>query len=324
MTLRALVLCGLATSLMAQIRGPMLGFVWDARLESIRPVLGIAGSSVLGASIALDFPVKRAVISPNQDFALAAGGDERRIRLVDLRPAAPVARAVDGLPDNADRIHLSPRGNAAAVVYTEAKKVIVLTGLPDQTTVQREIDLSVEEIPPVLALSDGGGLLLAGYPETKTVLVIDDNGNRTKYAEDLLVRAASFLEGRPDAILALEQGVRLVRDLNGSRTEQMIYEAGPVVAVASLSEGRRALLVDDPAAKIVEVDLNGGASRSVDCPCIPTVVSRMTTGIFRLNEVSRSPLWLLEVQESGIRTLFVPPDPSDAETPARSGYTSQE
>jgi hypothetical protein len=32
-----------------------------------------------------------------------------------------------------------------------------------------------------------------------------------------------------------------------------------------------------------------------------------------LNEVSRGPLWLVEISDSGLRTVFVPPDPSDPE-----------
>ena len=53
-------LLGLPLCAQDPIRGPMLGWVWDARQESIRPILGIAGSSLMGKAADLGVTVKYA------------------------------------------------------------------------------------------------------------------------------------------------------------------------------------------------------------------------------------------------------------------------
>lgn len=65
------------------------------------------------------------------------------------------------------------------------------------------------------------------------------------------------------------------------------------------------------AENILKLDLESGEKLTVQCPCAPTNLTRMPGGvIFRLNEVSNGPLWLVEVEDSGLRAVFVPPDAS--------------
>ena len=93
-TLLPVVLSGiLVLPLCAQdpIRGPMLGWVWDAKKETIRGILGIAGSSVLGQGLDLGAPVKFAAIAGKRETAIVLLGDAKEAAIVDLKAAAPVA-----------------------------------------------------------------------------------------------------------------------------------------------------------------------------------------------------------------------------------------
>lgn len=293
------------------IRGPMLGYVWDSRQESIRPVLGIAGSSTLGKAVTLEFAVKRSAISPGQDFALALGGAERTPYWVDLRAVDAVAKRIENTPEKADRIVLSTRGTAAAILYLEPVKLVIIGGLPLTPEVRREIDLSVEGPPAALAVSDDGAVALAAYPEAKALIRIDENSNVSRFPEEIVTKGLAFLENSQEAVLASDRGVALY---GADQTLRLIHDSPTAAAVSSSAEGKRVLIAESGNASVVEVSLDGGEKRAVDCPCAPSSVSRISPGIFRLNEVSQSPLWLVEVQESGLRTLFVPPDPSsDAE-----------
>lgn len=311
------VLCGLLVlPLGAQdpIRGPMLGWVWDARQESIRPILGIAGSSVLGKGVDLGMPVKFAAISGNQEYAFALGGDTREAIAVDLRPVAATFSRIDGVAVGAERAALSPRGTSAVLWYSEAKKLAVLGNLPRNGVMLREVDLSVEGAPGAIAVNDDGSLILAAYPETKAVVVFDQDGNRWKLPKESAVTALVFLDNSRDALIAAEDGVFLTREVSASATMQSISSIASAGALAPLDQ-RKVLVVDNSIQSVVELTLDSGDSRSIQCPCAPTGLIRMSgSGIFRLNEVSRGPLWLVEITDSGLRTVFVPPDPSDPET----------
>jgi hypothetical protein len=309
MGIRGLAGMLLAWSLAAQspIRGPMLGFVWDARQEALRPVLGIAGSSTLGKAVDLAFPVKRAAISPNQDFALVLGGEEHVPYAVDLRTADVVAARLEGTAEKAERLVLSTQATAAGILYTEPKKLVILGGLPLKPEVRREIDLSVDGIPDRLAVSDDGAAVIAAYSDSKALVRIDGSGNVSRFPEEISVRGLAFLENRGDAVVASNRGVGL---FSADQTFTILHDSISSDAVSSSAEGKRVLIAESGSATVVEVSIETGEKRSVDCPCEPSSVTRISPGIFRLNEVSRSPLWLVEVLESGLRTLFVPPDPS--------------
>jgi hypothetical protein len=290
------------------IRGPMLGWVWDAQKETIRPVLGIAGSSVLGKSLELEFAIKYAAISHSREYALALAGDSRDLLFVDLKPISPVSNLIDGVPRGADRLVLSPRGLSALAIYAENRKILVITGLDSQPAALREIDVSVEGAPEAAAISDDGSLLLAAYPESHTLLFVGPEGNRWKAPVEDAVKAAAFLAGTRDAVVASEGGVFLLPNVTSGSESRRLWE-GKASAV-SWSTPSRFLLAEAGTQSIVEMDLEGQITRTAQCPCLPSALHPMAAGgVFRLNEVSRDPLWLVEISDSGMRTIFVPPDP---------------
>ena len=56
--------------------------------------------------------------------------------------ASPVAALLD-VPPGASRIVLSPAGDAAALFYRDARRIVVLTGLPDSPSVAWRLDLPI-------------------------------------------------------------------------------------------------------------------------------------------------------------------------------------
>lgn len=303
---------GIPSCVLGQIRGPMLGWVWDSRLESIRPILGIAGSSVLGKSVPLGFAVKQANINGSQEHAIAITGDARAATIVDLRPLEPTFRGVDGIPDGAARLAVSTRGTSAVFVYEDPKTLRVAGGLPGEPALLREIDLTNEGLPSALAVSDDGAIVLASYPDQRMVLMIDQDGNRLKLAQEMAATSMYFRENSRDVFFAADDGAYLVTDVSGNAETRKIWEVA--TSAATVRQGPVVLLVEKPNQQVVELNLENGESRTTQCPCAPTGLVRMTgSSIFRLNEVSADPLWLLEIQDSGLRTVFVPPDVSETE-----------
>ena len=292
------------------IRGPMLGWVWDGHQESIRPILGIVGSSVLGKPLALDFPVKAAAIASRQEFALVLARDERQPVLLDLRGIDPVVRNLEA-PAGAKRLVLSPRATAAALFFEDPHRIVVLANLDKEPTVARELDLSVEGAPAGIAVTDDASVVVAAYPDANEARVFDAGGNRWKAPKEAKITDVAFLENSRDLLLAAEDGVFVIRDLADNATVQQLSTIAASGAVASI-DGQNMLLIDKENQSVVALNLESGDSRSVQCPCDPKKLVRMSRGaLFRLNEYDRSALWLVEINDGGLRTLFVPPDPSD-------------
>ncbi|MBI4907753.1 MAG: hypothetical protein HY820_29285 [Acidobacteria bacterium] len=296
------------------IRGPMLGWVWDARQQSIRPILGITGSSVLGKSADLGFVVKAAAISGGKEFAFVLGGDEKAPYFVDLRDVTPAVKLLEEIPSGAKSLTLSPKGGSGALWFEETNKLLLLTGLGTESIVRQELDLTNEGAPAAIAVSDDGTLVLVSYPDVPALIAIDRDGNRTRLPQETAVRAMTFLEDSHDAVYSTTEGVLLAKEIPAV-TEVSNVAEGDSYGPVALLDARRVLMINTTTAAVTEVNVETAETRSAECPCTPTGLNRMINGgIFRLNEVSGDPLWLVEVSDSGLRTVFVPPDPAEPQT----------
>jgi hypothetical protein len=76
-------------------------------------------------------------------------------------------------------------------------------------------------------------------------------------------------------------------------------------SVAFSGDGRSLFLASTKARSVTAFDLQSGAQNTIACNCAPSNLIRMGN-VFRLNELSREPLWLLDPAASAPRILFVP------------------
>ncbi|MBL8220982.1 MAG: hypothetical protein JNL62_17245, partial [Bryobacterales bacterium] len=186
------------------IRGPMLGWVWDARKESIRGILGIAGSSVLGAGLDLGAPVKFAAISGKRETAFVLLGEEKEAAVVDLKALAPVAQRIADVAPGAERVVLSPTGTAAVLVYKEPPRMVVVAGLSAVAEKKADLELANEGLPAALVVNDAGDTVLGTFGETARITLFDASGNRFQLSKEAPVKVIAFLEESRDALLAAE------------------------------------------------------------------------------------------------------------------------
>src|SRR5579885_2257027 len=132
----------------ALIAGPGFGFVYDEAARGLKPLLGNPAA---------------AVISPRQDYALAVTASDRGVVLVRLDGNSPQTSSLSLLPASPDRLTLSPGGGAAALYYAAARNIQVITGLPDAPVFSSVDAAALPGAPDVLAVSDDGQALLAGF-----------------------------------------------------------------------------------------------------------------------------------------------------------------
>src|ERR1039457_4668393 len=165
-----LALCALAISGWAQpsagVAGPVTGFIFDAQVGAVRPMLGIPGAAYLGNVV--EAGMNAASVAPDGSAALAVQQLGRLGLYTGLRSATPpVALHVPGAIAGVDHFAWAPINNAssafsAAVVYSSRTgQAQILTSLAQSPVAAAPIDLS--GLPgQVTALAFDGQRLIVG------------------------------------------------------------------------------------------------------------------------------------------------------------------
>jgi hypothetical protein len=307
---------GTAASQTHAIHGPRLGLVFDEAAGALRPIVGIAGSSTMGDPLPLGVTFRRAVVSPTQDYALALVGNDAEVRLIragqSMMPLKPLPEAVRA----PDRMVISPSGNAAAFYYSNGRTaggIIVISGFPAAPRISARMSLSHVFAPTALAVADDGTVVLAGAGPR--VIAITESAEIPVMSTLGSVSSLAFITGH-DALIAddAKDEVYLVRGAAGAGTVSLLAGPGQQIAgpvsVAASGDGRTAFVANAKSGAVVILDLAGNApQKSISCRCRITGLDRLADGsLFRLNEVSERPIWLLDASPTRApRMMFVPP-----------------
>jgi DNA-binding beta-propeller fold protein YncE len=301
----------------ANIAGPVSGYVFDRTAHSLRPVLGIAGASMLGDGVNFGFPVASVYVSPGQDTAIVAGTD-RSLHLFKLSAGTVTEVTLNGLSGVPEGVVFSPSGSTAAL-FTGGR-VQVITGLPNGAALGGTVDargsqdasaLSVRPHPhrqmatEMFAVSDDGALLLVA--SEGSVRAMQTTGGSQILTESASGALVAFAPGGHDAVVASPTGAGLVvfRDAGGAAQQQVIAAAADIAAadgIAFSADGAK-LYVARSSGGVAVFDLAAKSRTDVTCDCVPFGLTPMGT-LFRLNEIGTGPLWLLD--PTAARIVFVP------------------
>jgi hypothetical protein len=300
------------TNAPTSINGPVLGYVYDSEQAAILPVLGEVGSSLLGKPISLPFPLSRATIAPVKDYALVSTSGHNGLQLLVLNQRQAFLRDIPGLLAEVDQAIFSMRGDAALVFSSVGQAAQVVTGLPENPTV-------IATFPGIggqaRALSDDASAMLITVNEGQAislyVLTLDGDSRWLRNLDGL--GPISFLSNSHDAVIgdAVGHSVFLIQDVTGNAAIRMLATqaegiAQPI-AVAASPDNRRIFIADAESKKITAIDLASGLSNIVACEQIPSALHSMSGGgVFRLVDVSGSPLWLLDARDESFSLSFVP------------------
>lgn len=303
---QAAILFLAASALLAQspVDGPVTGWVWDSSHGAIRPILGLPGASVLGNGVDGGVIFSKAVTN-QRNYVIGIGGEGAQAYLLRLRGESQ-AELLPSVAAGVSRVVLSPSGDSAVLVYEETRKLVVLSGLPDAITEPREIQWN--EIPSALAISDHASYLAAA--SENGVVIIDRDGNRWNPGQERAAASLAFLDGSSDLLVADEAGVWLVR--NVQNPERTLLFDQPARAVASTRDRGQVVAITTDA-KLRVIDMATHASRELQAPVEPAKLARLSGAVFGINESGSEPLWLLDLQGTEPRTVFVPADPKSTD-----------
>jgi hypothetical protein len=312
------LIAGSAQAQWATVNGPTLGFTSDNAGTAIRPIIGIPGASLLAERLPLETNIHGAGISPRQDYAIAVRTEDGQVIVIDLQAGG--ISTVAGTHSGADLTGISPTGSVAAVYDHESRTVQVIRHLPAAPEVIHQFDAShIPGLGTSLAVSDDGTIALMRFVEEESAAlwVMDSSGASWPLSTDR-PSAAAFLPNSSDAIIAEDatQSAFLAVDLRGAATRMPLIAAEEGItafaSVAASEDGRRVFLADVNSGNIAIVDMETRRHELLSCQCAITGFHRLKgTSVFRLNEVSRQPVMVLDASGTEPRIVVIPPSATD-------------
>ncbi|HYM13565.1 MAG TPA: hypothetical protein VEU62_22685 [Bryobacterales bacterium] len=310
------------SGIQAALSGPVLGYVLDGNLQAIRPVNGIVGSALMGAPLALPFPVSAAAFSSRGDFALAVSAQDHAAYLIlSLGTAAPSAAAIPGALSGADRLALNADNTAAALYSPAGGQAQIIKGLPDNPSIGALVDLSaVSGKLTALALDRGASNLLvtaAGSAQGALYLwsaAADPGAPLRTLGTFGSPSALALLHGDQDAVVADAGSNQLLLIRNFAGSADVFALAGPndgisnPVGLQAAADGARLFIAD---AGTPSLDVWNFAAQAMETgiplDAVPSKLTRVQgQSTFLLNEVGSDPLLLLDAAAGSPAVYFVP------------------
>jgi hypothetical protein len=321
MILAGMVISGAPASAQSgAIDGPTLGYVYDGRSSGLKPLVGIPGAAVLGTQLDAGTQIRKAYVSPRQNYAVALTDSDTL--LVAFRSATDAPDVVPlGFPATAAAIAaLSSDGSSAAFYSADEALIRIVTGLPGAPAVARSVPTAaVSGTIRLLAIGNDGSQLVAvvdADAAPDSAIALDADGNPRTLANSTHISAVQFSAN--DLLVAddMDDTVSMVQDAPGSALWRPLAAAadgiaGPTGLDVSL-DGRLVIVANGRAGNIFVFDPNGPQRGAYACPCTPAGLGRLNgNSVFLLNSISDGgPLWIFDGDSVAPRVMFIPADQS--------------
>ena len=310
--LRALIFFALTVAACAQVQGPIMGYLPED--GALRPISGIPAAGSVGDPLATDRPFTRIQLSPDQTRALAIAADTGALLLFTLGAGSSVP--VQGAAAAPDRIVFSPSGTAAALWFSAASRIQVVSGLSATPSV-RDLDASFLGADPAgFAVSDDGQWVAGAW--SSSVYAFGPDGPVTVLPVQGPAEALCFFHGRADVAVITATQVVIITDIAGAAVPNVIWTKpndpppadpaiAPPVEVAvgfAVSFDNSHLSIAGNLGALATFDLITGTSVGGDCACSPTGLFGMGGSMFRLTDLKDGAVKVFDASTNEV--WFVP------------------
>ena len=285
------------------LSGPVLGHVFDEKAQAVRLLEGVPGASRPGRLLDAGAALKAAYISSARSYALGLTAEDQTPVLL-VFDKGPAQRFEDWKAGATGAV-LSPTGSAAVLLYAEARRALVVSGLPDAPKLEREIELAGDLA--ALAVSDDAGRVLAAERDGRVTAF--DAGDPVPLGGLEKITGLAFLSRSREAVAVSETlgEVYYLREDGHLILASAQEELGAPLAVVGSADRKRAY-VALASGSIATFDLAGGPPSLTSCYCKPAALDPLaSSGVFRLTAFSDMPMLLFDASGEEAKILFVPP-----------------
>jgi len=308
--------CGATAQIRFSVSAPVFSYVFDAKENVLKTILGFPGNSIVADPVELGFPISQGVVLSDHRHVIASSPSFPELLLVHLEGDSVSVSTIAETLSAPDRIELSSGGNSAAIYYGASESIVILSGLPHSATVSRKIELSgFVGSPKAIAINDAGTSLLLAYSEGEHELVYawSESGD-ARFVLSVLKTGALTFFGNENAIVADNEAneVYEIRDVQGQAAKMLLADARdgiskPVgVAVSDLGQIH---IANASSSTVMTLETESRTIRVTECACIITGIHRMADSTFRLTDGPGEPIFVFETSPGADRIVFIPAGP---------------
>jgi hypothetical protein len=303
--------------------GPILGYVWDAPSQSLRPIQGLPGASIIGAAT---------VSAPSQGPSFVAGaisGISGMALFLDANggvfqgsvTGGPLTK-VASIP-GATSLILSNSGSYAVVTGKSADGASIASAISGLPTSPSARSLTLASTASVLgaAASDTGTVALATGSSQGNVSIVAFVGQAAG-AQVATAQAFGGMQFVPnsDELVVADGGsgaLTAITRVNTTPASTALSPAGGITAPVALditSNGRWVVAANHNG-DVLRIDLTSvAAATKVHCSCAPSQVLALNGSgngmgkntTVRLVTATGGPLWIVDAGNTSPRVLFIP------------------
>ncbi len=289
-----------------------LGYAWNTADRTLRPILGVVGSSRIGASVVPSNTYAGGFASSASSVALLVRTDGTidRMMLPALTPSTLPGVTV---PTNV-RVRFSPAGTGAVLFTPGATTVVLVTNL---NATPQTVSLAAPSALLDVVVSDKGTVVVLQKQGAGTQMAVLAQGGSIQPVTSLSgIGTMTFLAKREDLLVtdAAANSLTLVRNIGASATLAQVPTANLLktpTSVGAALDGRWAVVTNGAESSVARIDLSGQlAPQRITCPVQPSGVEQLAgEANFRFSEIGHSPAWLSDMSAPAPTMLFVPAIP---------------
>jgi WD40 repeat protein len=297
----------------ASLSGPVLGFVFSAPEEALRPLRGVLGSATVGDPVELGVPITDA-LTVDVRHLVASSEASPELLVLNLETSPASVAPISGARARPSLAAASARGTSAAFYYADSQAVVIVTGFPHNPMMSRSVDLSPSGPLTHMAVSDEGDLL---------VYSIAEGGRAGVYSWTASSTSSRFVSGADSVggIAITPNGAAIVTDrdantvfavwdVRGGPFQQYLAASGDGVsqpADVAVSASNTIYVANVGAGNIMVLDSSGHILGARACDCELAGLFPLRDSVFRLTKRLDQTVYLLDAGPTEDRILFVPP-----------------
>jgi hypothetical protein len=303
--------------------GPVLGYVWDVPSQSLLPIQGVAGASIIGGATV------SATSQGHSFIASAISGISGMGLFLDANggvfqgsiTGGPLTK-VANVP-GANLLILSNSGGYAVVTgkSTDGTSIAsVISGLPNSPST-RNLTLASAASVFGAAASDTGTVALATGSSQSGVSIVAFVGQGTgaQVATAPAFGGMQFVPNSDELVVADGESGALtaITQVNTTPSSSTLSSAGGIMAPVALdiTSNGRWVVAANHTGDVLRIDLTGvAAATKVHCSCAPSQVLALNGSAsgakagttVRLVTPAGGPFWIVDAGNASPRVLFVP------------------
>jgi hypothetical protein len=283
----------------------------------LRAILGVPGAFRFSDPLALPDATSRVRVAPGQDFALIERRNADPAALVLNAGAVDHSTPLTGVLPAADWVTFSAGGASAVLFSARARRMQLVTGLPDAPRIALDLDAAaLAGAPHSAAVSDDGKLLLIAAAQS--VFAVPPDGPPQLVFSGSAVQGIAILPNAPGAVIA--DGGSLYLWNAGAGARVVVSGLDGLTAIAPSADGSAVYVAREGFAALSVIDLATGEVREFESAIAPLGLTPLRSrDTFLISATAGQPGWIFYRDGSEGRTVFIPAVPGEAVRQPRGG-----